>query len=395
LHSGLFWRRRTSPFHLSGAGISFGSMIFNRSLRRKPILFFSIIAGLLVSFWAGAASLADVVGDVRSRILAGVAPKVPGLSVAVAENGKIIWSECFGFADLEAKRPVTPQTLFRIGSVSKPLTAAGLMLLVERGKVDLDADIHRYVPDFPDKGHPITTRQLGGHLAGIRHYRAGEVYLGRHWASVREGLRIFENDPLLFVPGEKYFYSSYGFNLISMVMEAAAGQDFLSYMQDAVFARLSLTNTMPDDATRVIVRRTLFYKAKAGGGFELEPDVDNSYKWASGGFLSTSEDLARFGSALLQPGFLTQSSLDALFTSQRTSDGKKTGYGIGWSIASDKPGHRIWLHTGGSVGGTALLAIQPESRLVLAMTANCTGAPINKANPGAIIKEFSALFLKK
>jgi CubicO group peptidase (beta-lactamase class C family) len=344
---------------------------------------------------AGAASLSEVVGEVRSRILADLAPKVPGLSAAVAEDGKIIWSEGFGLADLDAKKPVTPQTLFRIGSVSKPLTAAGLMLLVERGKVDLDADIHRYVPDFPDKGHPITTRQLAGHLAGIRHYQGGEFYLNRHYAHVRESLRIFENDPLLSVPGEKYSYSSYGFNLISMVMEAAAGRDFLSYMQDAVWTPLAMTNTMPDDATRAIPRRARFYKAKEGGGFELEPDVDNSYKWASGGFLSTPEDLVRFGSAHLQPGYLTRASLDALFTPQTTSDGKETGYGIGWSIERDQPGHRIWMHTGGSVGGTTLLLIQPETRVVLALTANCTSAPLSKANPAAIIKAFSALFPSK
>jgi len=320
---------------------------------------------------------------------------VPGLSVAVGEDGKIIWSEGFGFADLDAKKPVTPQTLFRIGSVSKPLTAAGLMLLVEKGKVDLDADIHRYVPDFPDKGHRFTTRQLAGHLAGIRHYRGQEFYLNRHYANVREGLRIFENDPLLSVPGEKYSYSSYGFNLIGMVMEASAGKDFLSYMASAVFTPLAMTNTIPDDATRAIPRRTRFYKSKDGGGFELEPDVDNSYKWASGGFLSTPEDLVRFGSAHLQPGFLTRASFDALFTSQETNDGKKTGYGIGWDIRKDKHGHPIWMHTGGSVGGTSVLLIQPDSRMVLAMTANCTDAPLDKANPAAIIEAFSALFSTK
>src|SRR5580658_9915283 len=240
-------------------------MCFSRYAGRKPVLFIFVVALLWVSFLAGASTLPEVVKDVRSRILADFALKVPGLSVAVGQDGKIIWSEGFGFADLEAKKPVTPQTMFRIGSVSKPLTAAGLMLLVEQGKLDLDADIHRYVPEFPDKGHPITTRQLAGHLAGIRHYQGQEFYLTRHHSHVREGLHIFENDPLLSVPGEKYFYSSYGFNLISMVMEASAGRDFLSYMQDAVWTPLAMTNTMPDDATRAIPQRTRFYKARDGG----------------------------------------------------------------------------------------------------------------------------------
>lgn len=357
------------------------------------LVFLVPAAGMFVVSWrADASSLPDVVSEVRSNILADFAPKVPGLSVAVARDGKIFWSEGFGFADLEAKKPVTPQNMFRIGSVSKPLTAAGLMLLVEKGKVDLDVDIHRYVPDFPDKGHPFSTRQLAGHLAGIRHYHGEEFYLNRHYFNVRDGLRIFENDPLLSIPGEKYAYSSYGFNLIGMVIEAAAGQDFLPYMQTAIFTPLTMTNTTPDDATRVISQRTRFYKVKTGGGFEREPDVDNSYKWASGGFLSTPEDLVRFGSAHLQPGFLTRASLNALFTSQKTSDGKETGYGIGWEITKDKRGHLIWMHTGGSVGGTTILLIRPDLRMVLAMTANCTDAPLSKSHPDAIVEAFSAAF---
>ncbi|HEY3864208.1 MAG TPA: serine hydrolase domain-containing protein [Verrucomicrobiae bacterium] len=349
-------------------------------------------AWILAASAAFSASLSDVESQARTQ-MAEFAGKVPGLSVAIGQDGKILWSECLGYADLEAKKPVTPRTLFRIGSVSKPMTAAGLMLLVEKGKVDLDADIHRYVPDFPEKGHVITTRQLAGHLAGIRHYKPGEFYMNRHFNNARDGLRIFENDPLLSVPGQKYFYSSYGFNLISAVMEAAAGQDFLPYMQEAVWTPLDLTNTMPDDATRSIPERTHFYVAKAGGGFKLEPDVDNSYKWASGGFLSTPEDLVRFGSAHLQPGFLTSASLKALFTPQKTTDGKPTGYGIGWTIQRDKSGHRIWMHTGGSVGGTTVLMIQPDSGLVLAMTANCTDAPLNKSPTGVILQEFEPLFL--
>jgi serine beta-lactamase-like protein LACTB, mitochondrial len=335
----------------------------------------------------------DVVAQVRARIQNDFASSVPGLSVAVAEDGKLIWSEGFGFADIEAKKPVTPRTLFRIGSISKPITSAGLMLLVEKGKLDLDADIHRYLPDFPDKGHPITTRQLAGHLAGIRHYKGDEVYLNHHYATVRESLTIFENDPLLSVPGERYSYSSYGFNLISAVMEGASGQQFLPYMNAAVFSPLGLTNTMADDVTRVIPERTRYYKTNATGGFELEPDVDNSYKWASGGFISTPEDLVRFGSAHLRAGFLTQASLDTLFTPQKTKSGKSTGYGIGWFIARDKHGHPIWSHSGGSVGGTSILMIEPDTRTVMAMTANLTAAQLHdKGHPQELIEAFSALF---
>ena len=271
-----------------------------------------------------AKSLTEVVDESRARVRENFVAKSPGFSVAVGLDGKIIWSEGFGFADLEANKPVTTQTLFRIGSVSKPLTAAGLMVLVEKGKLDLDADIHRYVADFPDKGEAVTTRQLAGHLGGIRHYKGDEFLLNRPFASVRESLRIFENDPLHSRPGEKFLYSSYGWNLISAVMETAAKQEFLSYMKQAVFDPLGMTSTVPDYAGRDLPLRSRFYELKADGGFKIAPTVDSSYKWAGGGFLSTAEDMVRFGTAHLQPGFLKGESLDALFTPQKTSDGKPT-----------------------------------------------------------------------
>src|SRR5438874_290284 len=135
---------------------------------------------------------------------------IPALVVAV--DGRIVWSEAFGYANLATKRPTTPTTQFRIGSVSKPLTADAVAQLYEAGKLDLDAPIQRYVPTFPDKGAVITTRLLGGHLAGIRHYQGDEFTLNRHYATVTRGLAIFENDSLVAPPGTRFSYSSYGFN---------------------------------------------------------------------------------------------------------------------------------------------------------------------------------------
>src|SRR5512134_1490923 len=138
----------------------------------------------------------------------------PGAQIAVSRDGRTIWSRSFGCADLELDVPVGPDTRFRIGSVSKPLTAAAIGRLVEDGRLDLDAPVQRYVPDFPKKAWPITTRQLAGHLAGIRHYEGDEFLIRDHYATVHAGLAIFEKDALLFEPGTKFSYSSYGWNLI-------------------------------------------------------------------------------------------------------------------------------------------------------------------------------------
>ena len=178
----------------------------------------------------------------------------PGLTIAVMADGEIVWSQGFGMADLENRVPVRPHTKMRIGSVSKSLTSAAAGLLYEQGKLDLDAPVQKYVPSFPKKRYPITARLLGGHLAGVRSYLPGaqsEMFNTRHYDSVVAGLELFQDAPLLFEPGEKYSYSSHGFNLLSAVVEGASGQDFLSYMQENVFDPLGMKATTADHTDQV------------------------------------------------------------------------------------------------------------------------------------------------
>ncbi len=326
------------------------------------------------------AAYADVVARARTLVCERLAPRVPGLQVAVAVDGRLVWSEAFGYADLERRRPVSRETQFRIGSVSKPLTAAAVAQLYEQGELDLDAPVQRYVASFPAKRYPITTRELAGHLAGIRHYRDQEFLLNRHFAGVVDGLSIFEDDSLLFPPGTKFSYSSYGWNLVSAVVEGASGEGFLPYMSEHVFRPLGMTHTAPDRVDSVVPHRTQFYDRDSTGHFTIAPPVDNSYKWAGGGFLSTAEDLVKFGSALLAEGFLKAETLTLLFTTQRTSAGEPTGYGIGWFVGSDSLGHRRVFHGGGSVGGTAAFGVDRDSRVVVAILTNLTEAPLDSGS---------------
>ena len=323
-----------------------------------------------------AARHADAIAQARTVALEILGRGIPGMAVAVGVNGEIVWSEGFGYADLENRVPVWPTTRFRIGSVSKPLTAAALAQLVERGKLDLDAPVQKYVPSFPDKGHVITPRLVAGHLAGIRHYKGDEFLLAKRYNTVTESLAIFKDDPLLHPPGAKFAYSSYGWNLLSAVVEGASGQEFLRYMQENVFNRLGLRDTVADWNEKIILHRTRFYTRTKEWYLLNAPYVDNSYKWAGGGFLSTVEDLVRFGAAHLRPGFLKQQTLDLLWTSQKTADGKETGYGIGWSVGRDAQGRRVVRHSGGSVGGTTMLIIYPEAKVVIALICNLSNAPV-------------------
>jgi len=312
----------------------------------------------------------------------------PGVAVSIGIKGEIVWSEGFGYADVEQESPVTSaNTKFRIGSVSKPMTAVAIGRLYEEGKLDLDAPVQTYVPSFPVKRQGvITTRLLAGHLAGIRHYKNDEFLSTRHYPTVSEGLDIFKDDPLLHAPGSAYSYSSYGWNLISVVVENVADQEFLSYMDEYVFKPAGMTNTVADFVTPIIPNRTGYYESTSSG-IQNTPYVDNSYKWAGGGFLSTSDDLIRFGFAHLNSDYLNPETVEILWTPQTTTAGDDTGYGIGWTYRMDGFGRFFAGHNGGSVGGTTTFAIYPDDQLVVAVIANMSNARL-----GPIAAQLADLF---
>ncbi|HXG72152.1 MAG TPA: serine hydrolase domain-containing protein, partial [Gemmatimonadaceae bacterium] len=297
---------------------------------------------------------------------------IPGAAVTVMRDGHIIWSEGLGFADAENRVPVTTLTRFRIGSVSKPLATAALGVLIEEGKLDLDAPVQRYVPSFPAKRYPFTVRQLAGHLAGVRHYGNAEEFLSKqHYGSVSDALSIFRNDSLQFRPGEKYGYSTFGYVLLSAVIEGAAGEPFISFMRRRVIDPIGMSRTVPEYPDSIIPGRARFYSRKDSlSPIHNAPYVNNSNKWAGGGYLSTTEDLALFGHSMSTAGLLKRKTTDVMWTSMRTADGKPTDYGIGWSVNTDSAGRRTISHSGGSVGGTAMLVIHPEERLVFAFLFN-------------------------
>jgi len=311
-----------------------------------------------------------------------VKENLPGLSVAVALDGQIVWAEGFGWADVERRVPVTPLTRFRIGSVSTPLASAAVGLLLERGRIDLDAPVERYIPAFGAKQWPFSTRQVMGHVAGIYHGRGGQAERmpGRHCASLDEVLPIFSSDPLLFRPGTEYRYSTYDWILVSAVIEAAAGEPFLTFMNREVLARVGMERTVADEADGVPGRASFYFPRAAQHtelGLQEAPRADYSCFGASGAFLSTPSDLVRFGSAMLKPGLLKAETIALLQTPQRLESGASTGYGLGWKVESARLGGetvRRVGHTGSSMGGTTSFVTFPDLGLVIAAASNVSYA---------------------
>ena len=348
--------------------------------RTWPIALFLLVVPALLDAQAttGAARVVprdsvEAVFPARMRELG-----IPGASVTVIRGGKVVLSRGFGLADVELAAPARASTRYRVGSIAKPFTAVALGLLVDEGRLDLDAEVQRYVPTFPRKPWPVTVRQLAGHQAGIRHYKDGEFENQRYYPTLRDGLRMFEDDTLLFEPGTRFGYSSFGYNLLGAVIEGASGVPYLQFMHDRVFAPLGMNATLADFPDSIIPGRTSFYAGPdSGSPLRNAPYVDNSYKWPSGGFLSTTEDLARFGQALLDGKLLTAATREMMWTPMPLRDGTATTYGIGWGVDADAQGRRRMSHTGGSIGGVSLLALYPDQDLVVAITVNTDKGGMN------------------
>ena len=307
----------------------------------------------------------DSVRPLLGRLRDGL--RAPGLSLAVSARGGIVWSVSCGYADLKSHRRVTAHTRFRIGSVTKPLTATALAHYAEIGRIDLDAPIDRYV-DFPSQGGTITLRRLAGHLAGVRNYETpAEVVNRRHFGSVGATLALFADDPLVADPGTRFSYSSYGYDVIGAALERASGLDFKTLMREAVLTPARMSETSPLTAPRAT--RSTFYEIKDAGGVRVAPPIDLSDRLPAGGFLSTANDLARFGAALAGGKLVDATTEAMMFRSQRTTSGAETGYGLGFEIHPSPFGLFVG-HTGAVDGGTAGLLIHVQTGTVLALTTN-------------------------
>uniref|UniRef100_A0A8C6Z469 Lactamase beta n=2 Tax=Nothoprocta perdicaria TaxID=30464 RepID=A0A8C6Z469_NOTPE len=398
---------------------------------------------------------------------------IPGIVVGVSVDGREIWAEglykvffhfrwwfCFltglGYADVENRVVCKPETVMRIASISKCLTMLAVAKLWEEGKLDLDAPVQKYVPEFPEKTYEgekvvITTRLLVSHLSGIRHYERDiakvkeekekanrafkltksnqekelkekeakglektdsvkakkehevevksrnskpgrrekefeqeEYYLKEKFESVIESLKIFKNDPLFFKPGSQFLYSTFGFTLLSAVVERVSGQKFTDYMLK-MFQDLDMLLTVQDDNEAMIYNRARYYVYNKKGRLANAPYVDNSYKWAGGGFLSSVGDLLKFGNALLYsyqvgrfknidgkllPGYLKPDTVAMMWTPVPKTevswdrDGK---YAMAWAVAEKNQEYgccrqqrHYASHTGSAVGASSVLLVLPE-----------------------------------
>ncbi|WP_315162366.1 serine hydrolase domain-containing protein [Capnocytophaga leadbetteri] len=300
---------------------------------------------------------------------------IPGSSVTVTKQGKIIWQGGYGYADISKKTPVDPQkTIFRVASMSKAITGVLLARLQEQKKFDWNLSLYEYVPNFPPKPFDFTIKQLAGHLAGIRSYKANEYTLNKKY-SIEEGIDLFKDDILQSAPGTKFLYSSYGINLISLAIEKCLNKKFEDIAKEEVFKPLNMWRTFPDRG-KIITDEAIPY-TRTKKGLDKATEVNNYFKLAGGGFLSTSHDIAKMGTAIERHSFLSQAVENEMLKKQCTTDDVEINYGIGWQNQRDWNGRDYFGHTGMGVGGFGWLSVYPNEQVVIVMLFNVTDPQIS------------------
>lgn len=332
---------------------------------------------------APAPEWAAAVERARPLVRAAVAEQnLPGLSVAVGAGDALVWAEGFGWADLDTRVPVEPDTRFRIGTASKMLTAVSVGLLVEQGRMALDAPIQAYVPAYPAKPWPVTLRQLMAHTAGLRRDAGDEEPIHVRCERPADALPRFAEAPLLFEPGTQYRYSSYGWILVSAAVEAAAGESFGTFMRRQVFDPLGMADTRADAVVGTSAGQATYYFPRFAADPRYgpqDPDREDFSCFAgASAFVSTPSDLVRFGLAVLGGRLLQPATVQLLQASQVLPSGQPTGYGLGWDLEqvdlAGAPATTIG-YDGALRDGTVVSFVSlPDRGLVVAVTANTSFA---------------------
>lgn len=340
-----------------------------------------VVAGFALSIVVsaqGVRTISDSEPWVLSRLAedARVALGVPGLSIAVSSGDTVTWAQGFGLADIEQSVPVRADTVFRLASISKPITAVAVMQLVERGLVNLEDPVQRYVPSFPRKLQgEVRVRHLLTHTSGIRHYRGNEFASSTPFPTIDRALSVFKDDPLEFAPGERYLYTTYGYTLLAGVVESASGRTFEDYVRANVFTPAGMTSTLLEHPQEIVRGRARHYvRGAAPISIINAPYVDLSVKWAGGGMIATAVDIARFDLALNQGRLLRPETLERMYTSARLNNGNITGYGLGWMVSVEQ-GRLLVAHSGGAMGGTTYVLRDPRAKVAAVVLANLDNVP--------------------
>ena len=324
----------------------------------------SIIFATLISVVLSSVAFADKIDDRVKMFMA--ERHIPGAAVAVVRNGRVVRMKGYGVASLEFGVPVTTETVFEIGSVSKQMTAAGIMLLVQDGKVNLDERISKYLPNTPEAWKDVTVRHLLTHTSGIKSYTGLDGFDLSQRMSMADFIKKLSPYPLEFIPGEKSIYSNSGFNLLAYIIETQGGKKYFDFMRERIFIPLGMTKTADRDPQFVIPLRANGYEWRDNRHNGRDGNLTDLM--GAGSIVSTISDMTKWEAALRGNRLLNAESKKMIWTQFTFNNGKLSPYGFGWRI-SDVRGHKLIGHTGQTAGfGAAIFRYVDDDVTVIALT---------------------------
>jgi D-alanyl-D-alanine carboxypeptidase len=338
-----------------------------------PALFrvFGVFRGLTRSFrvWLFLAALAiparaDKVDDYLAAQMQ--RRQIPGVALAVIRDGKTIKAQGYGVASLELREPVTPETVFEIGSLTKQFTAACVMLLVEQGKVGLDDSIGKYL-EVPESWKGITVRHLLAHTSGIKNYTNLPGFEASRPLSPLEFIRKLSAYPLASAPGEAFAYCNSGYNLLGFIIEKVTGQSYWQFLRERIFDPLGMASSRSRDQKAVILNRAAGYEKENGKLVNRDSDLTDVF--SGGAIVSTVLDLAKWNAAVDSAKLLPRSHWEQMWTPFKLNSGRLSLYGFGWRV-DDYKGRRNIGHSGSTSGFSASLQRFPDDKLALIVLCN-------------------------
>lgn len=316
----------------------------------------------------------------------------PGCAVAVIKDGQTIYKKGYGIANIEHNIPITTSSVFYVGSVAKQFTAMSIALLAQQGKISLDDDVRKYVPELPDYGTPITVRQLVHHTSGLRDFWDLINQSGRRWDDAynfKDIMQIVTNQKELnFKPGEKHAYSNTGYLLMAMIVKQATGKSLREYAEEQIFKPLGMRNTrFHDDHTVILKNRVNSYAPKSSDEFSVH--LVNNDLVGAGGLWTTVDDLllwdSNFYSAKVGGGEL----IKQIQIPGTVPDGTKFGYAFGLQIEEYKGLKRV-KHGGALAGYRAEITRFPDKRFSVIILCNSSSLA-----PSQLAEQIADIYLNE
>ena len=295
----------------------------------------------------------------------------PGVTALVSRKGEIIYKKAIGMSNLELDVPMKIDNVFRIGSITKQFTAIAILQLMEQGKLGLQDEITKFIPDYPTQGDKITIEHLLTHTSGIKSYTGMPDYVDRMMLDLKptELIDYFKNEPMDFPPGTRFTYNNSGYFLLGYIIEQITGKTYAEYLEENIFKPLGMTNSYYGSNQRIIKNRASAY-SMGEEGFENSFPVSMTQPYAAGSIQSTVEDLFKWNQAVQSYKLVKKESLDKAFSKYKLLDGTFSDYGYGWDLGYVQESPTV-EHGGGIPGFSTMAIYIPREDVYVALFANC------------------------